>query len=537
MHVSRLKTANFKGRDLDIALDPVTVIAGDNFAGKSSVPMALRLGLTGYLPPPIGKLAGSIWTLAGNPDQPGTMEVELTTDTGRKSRLVYSRTAKGKVSCDGGVPMDMALPGLLVEPLTFFAMTAAQRTQAVFEACDPAKIEVIPGDLHFELDAIQASPRKAADEIIANCRRDVTEAFAKLGVQAGLAQLEAQWKDDLKAAKVNYESKRTFLASLSQLSRERPGFDHAKLDVLRAEKDALKRAEPSNAEFVKARNLESAAAAKANAAESALDTAEYALSEFDSLESCPTCGAHEKGWKDAVGATLRDAVKQHRATVAKLADESRVASETVDRISKEYESAHAAWRAKWDANQHDIEMLLAKKGEDEAWQRSIAQRDQVEAQMLSLGAAVEVYKQAVQIAYSTREAAVQKAFGAVLQVARGFTDDLLNSPLEFHDGQLGRRVSKADKEDGNTAAIGSWISHEGFSGTEQLLAYAGFAVALARQAPIRLVIMDELGRLNLTRRVQLLARMRKLVETGVIDQFVGCDVEPLDGTAAKYVVL
>ena len=93
------------------------------------------------------------------------------------------------------------------------------------------------------------------------------------------------------------------------------------------------------------------------------------------------------------------------------------------------------------------------------------------------------------------------------------------------EGQLGRRVSDEDRKHGNTAPVGAWIPHEAFSGTEQLLAYAGFAVALAGQAPIKVVIMDELGRLTGTRKAAMLRRMCELVSKGVIDQFIGCDVE------------
>lgn len=522
---------------MELHLDPVTVVAGDNFSGKSSVPMAMRLGLTGYLPPPIGKTAGSIWSLAGDPDKPGTMEVELKTDTGRTSKLVFARNAKGGVSTTGGVPMDMALPGLLVEPLTFFGMTAAQRMQAVFEACDPAKLNITSDALARELDGIQAMPRAAAEETIATCKKDLADRFKALSPQFALAALEETWKECLKASKSNLESQRGLLASVSQLSRERPGWDEARLRELVASSAALQKLAVPCKERVEAETAVRVAEQALRTAESALASAEKDLSDFDDLECCPTCGAKSKGWKDAVLASLKADVKRHSSGYANcekvLADVREKAKALVAADDARIAKAREEQRKVAD----EAAEISRKKGEDDAWRKAVAQRDATEKNVLALQAEVEVYKAAVEIVRDARENAVSVAFGGVLKVARGFTDELLNSPLEFVDGKLGRRVSELDKHDGITAAVGSWIGHEGFSGTEQLLAYAGFAVALARQAPIKLVIMDELGRLNMERRVQLLARMRKLVETGVIDQFVGCDVEALDGTAAKYIEL
>jgi hypothetical protein len=71
--------------------------------------------------------------------------------------------------------------------------------------------------------------------------------------------------------------------------------------------------------------------------------------------------------------------------------------------------------------------------------------------------------------------------------------------------------------------VGAWIPHEGFSGTERLVAFAGFATAIASTSPIKLVIMDELGRIELGKREQVVMRMSELAREGVIDQFIGID--------------
>ena len=96
--------------------------------------------------------------------------------------------------------------------------------------------------------------------------------------------------------------------------------------------------------------------------------------------------------------------------------------------------------------------------------------------------------------------------------AARFTAGILRSPLVYQDGDLGR--FEGDK----------FISWETFSGTEEALAFAGLSVALAAQAPVKVVLIDELGRLTSANKTKLLDRMLELTRDGVIDAFIGADV-------------
>lgn len=49
-HISRLVTTNTKGRSFNLAFDPLTLIVGPNFAGKTTVLDSIRLALIGKLP-------------------------------------------------------------------------------------------------------------------------------------------------------------------------------------------------------------------------------------------------------------------------------------------------------------------------------------------------------------------------------------------------------------------------------------------------------------------------------------------------------
>jgi len=94
-----------------------------------------------------------------------------------------------------------------------------------------------------------------------------------------------------------------------------------------------------------------------------------------------------------------------------------------------------------------------------------------------------------------------------------FTDGILLTPLGYHDGELGRWSNR------------NWIPHRSFSGTEQLISCAGISVALARQSPIRLVLLDELGRLSALNKKALMNRLIALTAEGFIEQCLCVDVD------------
>jgi hypothetical protein len=122
---------------------------------------------------------------------------------------------------------------------------------------------------------------------------------------------------------------------------------------------------------------------------------------------------------------------------------------------------------------------------------------------------VDVLKAAVKALEELQVKAVDTAFGKLLETANAMVGDLLLTPLAYRDGEIGRLQD------------GLWISHRTFSGTEKLLAYAALSVALAVQSPIKIVLMDELGRLEAGLRAKLVYRMRALTDLGDIHQFIG----------------
>lgn len=108
---------------------------------------------------------------------------------------------------------------------------------------------------------------------------------------------------------------------------------------------------------------------------------------------------------------------------------------------------------------------------------------------------------------------VEQVFGKLLAVANRLCEPILRSPLAYHDGRLGRWEKT------------KFVGWKTFSGCEKALAFAAMSIALAVDAPIKIVMLDELGRLGRDNVRQLVLLVEKLVNEGVLDQFIGIDTD------------
>lgn len=162
------------------------------------------------------------------------------------------------------------------------------------------------------------------------------------------------------------------------------------------------------------------------------------------------------------------------------------------------------------------------------YQDALNRRNEREGKLIRVRCEMDCLAQVLKILTGLVGKWSEKAFGKVLALSRVFTDGLLNSPLEFRDGELGRCVSELDRKSGRLVPVGSWIPWRSFSGTEELLGMAAFGLALARTARFKLVVLDEFGRLDDARRGAVLERVKCLVETGAITQaiLIGASTTP-----------
>lgn len=140
------------------------------------------------------------------------------------------------------------------------------------------------------------------------------------------------------------------------------------------------------------------------------------------------------------------------------------------------------------------------------WQN---QHDRCETNSVQNAVTAECYQEFVNRMQLFAEGMVSDCFNKLLSISGRMTNGILRADLQFKDNELGMHVD------------GSWVNYKTFSGTEELIAFAGLSVALCQSSPIKLVLMDELGRLDQKSLTKLLGRILELIEWKVIDQFVG----------------
>ncbi len=129
---------------------------------------------------------------------------------------------------------------------------------------------------------------------------------------------------------------------------------------------------------------------------------------------------------------------------------------------------------------------------------------------------LDVTQAAVDVLEDIQSKMVTAAFQTILKTVNLMVGPILKFPVEYHDGELGYF-------DG-----GRWRPQEScFSGAEKALTFAGISVALAVNAPIKLVMIDEMGTMDPGLLVRVLENMKQLVGGGVIGQFIGCTSQPV----------
>lgn len=108
---------------------------------------------------------------------------------------------------------------------------------------------------------------------------------------------------------------------------------------------------------------------------------------------------------------------------------------------------------------------------------------------------------------------VEEAFAPLLATANAIFGPVLKTPLAYHAGEIGTRRD------------GVWVGHKTFSGTEKALAYAAIQCALAAKSRVRIMLLDELGRLTFENAELAAAAVAKAIDAGHLDQFLGIDPE------------
>jgi hypothetical protein len=359
------------------------------------------------------------------------------------------------------------------------------------------------------------------------------------------------------------------------------------------DKEALEKQlvpEPEPAEIEKLRGVISDANSAIRTADQTVEEADKKIGEIHErrrgvagLEECPYCHAKGAGWKKVLAAELNTAEKNYESAIKdatksrdKAAEILRDANETLETFLREQESNHrlreqirqiereigniqADQRTEQNKRQrYEDEIAELEKGaiDPKSLDKSIEQLEQrrqaaatklkglngrktAETQMKQdLRRAEEsakehrdalehvlVIKAFGKVLKAKREGLIAEAFTSLLQVANMFAKSILKSPLVLVNNTIGRMVG--DK----------FVPHRVFTGAEKALTYIAIATALSAQAPIRLVLLDELGRFDAEIEGKVINRLVHLVNEKVIDQFLVATPRPLPAAIGKVVQL
>ena len=186
--ITKVEASNLKGYSFSYKLEPLTIIAGPNFSGKTAVLEAIRLALLGYIPE-VGKRDSATMELASE----RSLSVSLSySDRPEPTVRTWN---EGKPSVSGERSEWKDLPLLHAEH--YFSLTDRERTQYVFERVKlPGfTIEEILARLQnepFGTD-VTAQHEKARSEFIALLRRLVP---ADQDIQTWLASCVRSCKEN-----------------------------------------------------------------------------------------------------------------------------------------------------------------------------------------------------------------------------------------------------------------------------------------------------------------------------------------------------
>lgn len=347
--------------------------------------------------------------------------------------------------------------------------------------------------------------------------------------------------------------------------------------------------EPSPVEIEAARRLIAAANQTMRRADDDVAVADKTIGEVDTrlkeiahLKACPYCKAKGTGWKKTLEAELNErktnaegaikaATKKRDLANNSLRDET----ETLETLTRAQESNHRlreqirqiereignlqtdqrAESEKRQRYQSEIEELAsdtnikamnqsiakleerrmtaatklsglnARKTAETEMKQDLRRAEESAAEHRVATDHVLVIKAFGKILKAKREGLIAEAFTSLLQVANLFTKSILKSPLVLENNTIGRMVD--DK----------FVPHRVFTGAEKALTYIAIATALSAQAPFRLVLLDELGRLDTDIEDKVINRLVHLVNEGVIDQFLVATPRAMPAAARKVVQL
>lgn len=272
---------------------------------------------------------------------------------------------------------------------------------------------------------------------------------------------------------------------------------------------------------------------KADAALSVLNVARLAMADAErkfvsdhSLESSKATKAHHEAMRylERHQSEVAMAKEKHAAAKQRLED-LKPAKPDVDLWTELFswmdeenppgddglEKYLEMWTSRIVAAEQKIAALDTQQRAALRIKAKLAEEEKVKVALEQQETAVLVYGKVLDLLIADQEAVITGGIKSFMERASTLTASVMGFPLEFREGDIGYYKN------------GTWVTHKVLSGTEKHLAYTGLCLAFAENAPCKLVIIDELGRLTPENKRALVARFQELITAGVVDNFIGID--------------
>lgn len=217
-------------------------------------------------------------------------------------------------------------------------------------------------------------------------------------------------------------------------------------------------------------------------------------------------------------AALR-AEEEHAGLVAKIGEYKRQMANIPQ--PDDCEEAEAKARAQVDDAINAIDKLEheARAARTQAAnEQAIAEARDKAAEAVNEAAA---YAELTKFIEGQRAEILGKTLGPVLDRINRFAVGCTPGPIEFRQGELGCMKGL------------SWVAMPGLSGGERAAVISGIQGALSTSGAVRVLITDELGRMDTATKRVFANNVAAALHAGIIDQFIGMDVTTEDWASAK----
>ena len=537
MKITRVDFKNLKGSSDSIVLGAATLIYGRNFTGKTTIIDAIKLALLGYHPG-LDKTAAGVMELASGDE----LKAAVVLDNGQVVGHVWRRD-RGRITKQDAVPLDWPeQPVAVLDAAAYFGLSDRGKVEYLFKV---AKVEGTIDEARGLLDAYGPALGK---EIAA---RVPSANGVQRWLDGALTTAEALRSEAAATAKRFQHTQQgtTQLGDYSapppadlpvQLQQQSTKLDEARnklRDLERGQRESLKElANDEEIERHKKRLAEFEGAKQQAEREKTQITEKWRkLLAFEGV--CPMCGTDSKDWRAGAEKMRGEELAGVEQRIAAANEATTTTRTLVDNLGKRAEKARERVRKKNAAAIEAAELVIAELTQTVAdlqkqqyrYGEYIAERrrlDEARTQAEQFDRREKALRGIKLKLAEAKARLLEQTFGPILATVAIFTRKLLRRPLEFREGELGYSHDN------------DWIPWRTFSGTEQAVAFAAFQGALAARAPVRVAILDELGRLDKANKGQLLENALEAVTLGIIDQFIGLDTElttvrpPLNSTTS-----